>query len=128
MARKNRTNTVSGHDGYYQKVDRAQAGLESDPRPDGNLFCRADARVTQPDVKGKITGPAALDIQLHRRYVVEQVAAGFPRCRPESICSISTQNGVYTKSGIDPANLNRVHFSKHSLTGSRCGGERTGPL
>ena len=62
MARKNRTNTVSGHDGYYQKVDRAQAGLESDPRQDGNLFCRADARVTQPDVKGKITGPAALDI------------------------------------------------------------------
>ena len=36
-----------------------------------------------PEVKGKITGPAALDIQLHRRYVVEQVAARFPGYHPE---------------------------------------------
>ena len=82
MARKNRTNTVSGHDGYYQKVDRAQAGLESDPRPDGNLFCRADARVTQPDVKGKITGSAALAIQPCRRYVVETGVSRIPRLPP----------------------------------------------
>ena len=87
-----------------RKMDRSPARLEPDPCPDVHLFCRAHARLTPPgqDVKGECTASAALDIQPHRRYVVEQVAAGFPRCRPESICSISTQNGVYTEFGIDP--------------------------
>lgn len=37
----------------------------------------------EPDVKGKIKCSAALDIYLHRRYVVEKMAAGFLSYRPE---------------------------------------------
>lgn len=74
------------YDGYYQKVDRAVAGLGPDSRPDGYLFCYFAERMPappEPDVKGKIKCSAALDIYLHRRYVVEKMAAGFLSYRPE---------------------------------------------
>ena len=66
-------NAVSGHDGYYQKVDWPAAGLEHDPCTDGDLLRRAYARVTPIclDVKGQMNGFAALDIHPHRRYVVD---------------------------------------------------------
>ena len=35
------------------------------------------------DAKGKMNGSAALDIRLHRRYVVDKAAAGFPGYRLE---------------------------------------------
>ena len=39
-----------------KKMDWAPSGLESDPRPDGHILCRAHAGVTPPgaDVKGKM--------------------------------------------------------------------------
>lgn len=50
-----------------------------------HLLSRAHAHVTLPelDVKGKINGSAVLDIQTHRRYVVDKAAAGSTGHRPE---------------------------------------------
>ncbi len=58
-------------------MDRAAAGLEPDPCPDGHLLCRAYARGIPSDlyVKGELNGSAALDIHPHRRYVVDKAAA-----------------------------------------------------
>ncbi|MFR3290027.1 MAG: hypothetical protein ACLTSG_06975 [Lachnospiraceae bacterium] len=48
-------------------------------------FAERMLRVTPPgpDAKGKMNGSAALDIQPHRRYVVEKAAARQACCRPE---------------------------------------------
>src|SRR5699024_852790 len=76
-------NAVSGHDGYYQKVDRPAAGLEHDSCTDGDLLRRAYARVTPLclDVKGQMNGFAALYIHPHRRYVVDIGGSRSSRCR-----------------------------------------------
>lgn len=74
---------MTDHDGYYEKVDGTAAGLESDPCPDGDLFCRAYARITPQgtDPKDKMNGSAALDSQPLRRYDANKTVAGQTCCR-----------------------------------------------
>jgi hypothetical protein len=83
-------------------MDGQAAGLELDPRPDGGILRRPDARVTPsvPDVKGKPF--AALDIRPRRRYLEEKATPDGIAAANQYFAPSTPVFGVYTEFGIHP--------------------------